>query len=479
MGFQCERHDVSGARLALLPMKAKCSAWVGVRTGMMSYDEGGIRIGDRKGFARERSAFWLSQQDRMRHIYAVGKTGQGKTEFLRSMIQQDIEAGRGVMVIDPHGDLAEECIAMVPKWRYDETIILDPSDVERPLGFNVLDRQPGEDISRIADSVIGALRGIWSDSWGPRMEYVLRFTLLALLEAGNTTLLGVDRFLTNERYRRKILWKVRDPVVREKWRVEFARTDPRRWSEWTMPILDKTGAFAASRPLRNIIGQVKSSFTLRDLMDDSGIMIVNLAKGGMGESESNLLGALLLGRIYFTALGRRDAPRAERTPFFVFVDEFHSFNSDRIGDALSSARKFGLSLTLAHQYLGQLEERSGRTLKAVLGTVGTHCAFGIGPQDAAELEQFFTPWKAEELSDLGVGEILIRPTVAGRQVAPFIIETSISDRYRRGQALRGLCRQTRGRPRARVEARLASWYEKHEPLLGGRQHDRQTRGRSR
>jgi type IV secretory pathway TraG/TraD family ATPase VirD4 len=281
----------------------------------------------------------LRRQDRRQHLYVVGKTGTGKTTLLRNLILQDIEAGEGVGLIDPHGDLAEELLDFIPKWRTDHVLYFDPADGQWPVGFNLLKSVEPHRRHLVASAVVGSFKSIWRDSWGPRLSYLLYASVAALLECQNTSLLGVQRMLADSRYRDWVVRQVRDPAVRSFWEKEFAGYDRRFLSEVISPVQNKVGQLLMSPPVRLAIGQVRSRLDPRFLMDNRRILIANLSKGRLGEDKSALLGALLVSQFQAAAMARAEVPEEGRRDFYLYIDEFHNFTTDSFASILSEARK--------------------------------------------------------------------------------------------------------------------------------------------
>jgi hypothetical protein len=294
----------------------------------------------------DNAPFGFSQRDRRNHLYIIGKTGVGKTTVLRNLIAQDLAAGMGVGLIDPHGDLAEEALDLVPRSRTEDVVYFNPADAKFPIGLNVLRSLPREHGHLVASGVVAALKNVWSDSWGPRLEYILYAAVAALTECENTTLLGVQRMLTDKIYRLWVVRQVKDPLVRSFWTREFPGYGPRLQAEAVAPILNKVGQLFMSPPIRNVLGQVRSRIDARFMMDNRRIFIANLAKGRLGEDKSHLLGALLVHQFQLAAMSRANIPEASRTDFNLVVDEFQNFASDSFAGVLSEARKFRLCLTL-------------------------------------------------------------------------------------------------------------------------------------
>ncbi|GFO82750.1 MAG: hypothetical protein A49_23770 [Methyloceanibacter sp.] len=342
--------------------------------------------------------FGLSPVDRRQHVFVVGKSGTGKTTLLRNLILQDIVAGRGVGVIDPHGDLAVDLLDHIPPGRTDDVVYFNPADQDYPIGLNLLGRVPNEIRHLVASGVVGAMKSIWRDSWGPRLEYLLYAAAAALLECENVSLLGVQRMFVDERYRAWVVKQVQDPVVRSFWFDEFAGYDRRFLVEAVAPIQNKIGRLLMAPPIRNILGQVRSKIDARFMMDDRRILIANLAKGRLGEDKANLLGAVLVTQFQLAAMSRADMPEDERVDFTLFVDEFHNFLTDSFASILSEARKYRLSLVLAGQYLSQVPDV---IQESVFGNVGTMISFRVGEADAAVLaREFGLAGTARSFSDL-------------------------------------------------------------------------------
>lgn len=310
----------------------------------------------------------LSAADRRRHIHIIGQTGTGKSALMANLIAQDLANGAGLCLIDPHGDLAQTALSLIPPARAHQLVYINPADLERPVAYNVLDNVPVDRHAVVADGVVAAFRHVWPDSWGPRLEHILLNSLRALLDTPGSTLLGVPLLLTEDSYRSRIVRRIRDPVVRAFWTHEYASWDHRFQAEANSPILNKLGRVLSAPAIRNIIAQPKSTFDLRRTMDEGRILIVNLSKGGIGEGNAHLLGALLVTGIAQAALSREAIPTEERKVFHLFVDEFQNFATESFALILSEARKYGLSLCTAHQFLAQIPE----TLRqAVLGNTGS------------------------------------------------------------------------------------------------------------
>ncbi len=339
-------------------------------------------------FRNEDRVFGIKADDRRRHMYVIGKTGMGKTNLLENLAIQDIQHGHGVAFIDPHGDTAEKLIRAIPPSRINDVIYFNPSDQDFPVAFNVMEHVSPEYRHLVASGLVGVFKKIWADSWGPRLEYILRNAILALLEYPGSTLLGVMRILVDKEYRKRVVDKVTDPVVKSFWVDEYTKWNDRVLQEVIAPIQNKVGQFLSSSLVRNIVGQTVSSFDVRDIMDKRKILIMNLSKGRIGEDNSALIGAMMITKIQLAAMGRVDIPEDNRQDFYLYVDEFQNFATESFGNILSEARKYRLNLVLANQYILQIEES---VRDAIFGNTGTIISFRVGATDAEFLEKEFSP----------------------------------------------------------------------------------------
>ena len=342
-------------------------------------------------FRGHRQKFGIKQTDRRRHIYIIGKTGMGKSVLLENMISSDVRVGRGVAVIDPHGDLADAVIDAVPSNRTNDVVILDPSDISHPFAFNML--ESGDDPHRrnlIASGLLGVFKKMYAESWGPRLEHILRNCLLALAETPNTSMLGIMRILVDAEYRKKIVSKISNPMVKSFWVDEFGKFNERLRTEAISPIQNKVGQFLSSTMIRNIVGQVKSTVNIRFMMDTGKIIVVNLSKGKIGEDNSSLLGSMLITKFQLDAMSRADVAEKERKDFYLYVDEFQNFATEAFATILSEARKYRLNLTMANQYIAQMPDE---VRDAVFGNVGTSLCFQVGFDDA----EYFSNQFSEEV----------------------------------------------------------------------------------
>ena len=413
---------------------------------------------------RERFAkFGIKRLDRRQHMYLVGKTGTGKTTVFKNMIVQDMQNGEGVAVLDPHGDLVRELLDFVPAERVNDVIYFDPSDTGRPIGLNLLELSDPSQKNLLASGLLDAFKKHFAEiSWGPRLEYLLNNAILTLLEVPGTTLLGITRLLSDKNYQKYIVYKMKDPVLRDFWEKEYAQmmTNPRLHTEAVAPIQNKVGRFLSSSTIRNIVGQRTSSLDLDEIMNGGKILLVNLSKGKIGEDNANLLGSLLISRINFTAMQRVNIPEEERRDFYLYADEFQNFASGSFASILSEARKYRLNLHLTHQYTAQLPESMQ---DAVFGNIGTMVLFAVGAPDAAILEKEFLPYfTAEDLISLDKYHLYLKLLVDGMTSKPFsaISLTPPEGHTYQGQAAVAHSREVYGRDTVEVEDKIRRWSER-------------------
>lgn len=368
-----------------------------------------------------RMAFGIRPHDRRAHMYVVGRTGTGKSTLLASLIRADLGSGEGLALLDPHGDLVEAVRAGVPASRVADLTYFDVADDAAPLAWNPLERVPPVRRSAAASGMLEVFKKLWPDSWGPRLEHILRNALLCLFELPQATLADVLRLVTDERYRKAAGAYISNPQVRDFWLREYERYGWRFRVEAIAPLQNKVGAFLADTRLRRILIAPKSSFDLRSVMDEGKILLVNLSKGKIGEDAASLLGALLVAQIGTTGLGRAEVAEESRRDFYLYLDEFQTFATLHMAEMLSELRKYRVNLILAHQYLAQLEPE---VLSAILGNVGTIVCFRIGVQDAAILEREFSPeFEALDLTRMPNHEFVIKLMVDGAASTPFTGET--------------------------------------------------------
>lgn len=414
-------------------------------------------------FRNQRTRFGIKTDDRRRHMYVVGKTGMGKTEILKNMAVQDIQAGRGVAFVDPHGDTADALLDYIPKERIKDVVYFDPADMSFPIAFNVMENINDEQRHLLASGLLGVFKKIFPDVWSARMEYILNNTILALLEFPGATLLGINHMLANKGYREAVLEKVTDPIVKSFWTQEFARYTDRLAVEATAAVQNKIGQFTSSTVIRNIIGQVKSTIDTREVMDKGKILIINISRGKIGEDASRLLGALLVTKMQLAAMSRVDVPEEKRKDFYLYVDEFQHFATESFANILSEARKYRLSLVMAHQYITQMDEK---VRDAVFGNVGTIITFRIGAEDAELLEKEFAPeFSANDIVNLAKWKIYLKLMIDGVASRPFSADTlspfpKLTRDYR--QEILEHSRETYAFPREEVEKEINKWAASYE-----------------
>ncbi len=367
-------------------------------------------------FRGHNTMFGLLRGDRSRHLYIIGQTGVGKSGLLELLTISDIYSPYGFAVIDPHGDYALNVLRRIPKERAEDVIYLNPADTDFPIAFNPMEVLDPKLKTHTVSELIGVLKRMF-ESWGPRLEYILRYCLLALLDYPNATMLDITRVLTDKKFRQDVLKYVEDPVVRNFWTVEFASWNERFAAEAVAPVLNKVGAFTANPLVRNIIGQPKSSFNIRQIMDERKILIVNLSRGLVGEDNAALLGSLLVTKVQLGAMSRADIHGADRTPFYLYVDEFQNFATESFATILSEARKYGLSLTVANQYIAQMPIE---VKDAVFGNVGSIISFRTSADDARAMLKYFEPrFEEHDLVHMHNRHFVISMTIEGEKVQAF------------------------------------------------------------
>ncbi len=369
---------------------------------------------------------YISNEDRMRHLYIIGKTGTGKSELLKDLVLQDINEGKGVCFMDPHGDAVEDILKLVPPERAEDVIYFNPSDTERPLGMNLLEARTEDEKHFAATAVINLMYKLFdpykTGIVGPRFEHGVRNAMLTVMSEPGNTFVEVMRAMTDAEYVQRLLPKVSDPIVRRYWTDQIAQTSDFHKSEVLDYTVSKFGRFVTNKLIRNIIGQSQSSFDMRKIMDEGKILLINLAKGPLGEENSNFLGLLLVPRILMAAMSRADVPMSERRDFYFYVDEFQNFATPDFAVILSEARKYRLGLTVANQFIGQVEEE---VKNAVFGNVGTLIAFRVGVTDANYLQHEFTPTFGEDdLLNVERYHAYCKTIVNNEPVPPFSMDMS-------------------------------------------------------
>jgi hypothetical protein len=367
---------------------------------------------------------YMDIDDRRRHMYIIGKTGTGKSEFLKDMIMQDIRGGQGLAVIDPHGDLIDDILPMIPPKRAEDVILFDPSDTQRPMGFNMLEAQTEEQKHYVVSSIIGLMYKLFDPNKtgiiGPRFEHAIRNAMLTVMYEKGSTFVEVVRVLTDANYVQELLPKVEDPIIRRYWTDQIAQTSDFHKSEVLDYIVSKFGRFVTNKMIRNIIGQSDSAFNFRKVMDEKKILLINLAKGKIGEENSQFLGLILVPKILVAAMSRQDMAKDQRCDFFLYVDEFQNFATPDFAQILSEARKYKLNLIVANQFIGQMDED---VKNAIFGNVGTVVSFRVGVNDANYLQHEFQPVFTEaDLINVERYNTYIKTIVGGEPVTPFSMD---------------------------------------------------------
>ena len=369
----------------------------------------------------------IGDDDRRRHMFIIGATGTGKTELLKSMIMQDINSGRGICFMDPHGDAVEDILKLIPPERAEDVIYFRPSDTERPMGLNLMEAKTEDEKHFVASSIINMMYKLFdpykTGIVGPRFEHAVRNAMLTIMSEPGATFVELMRVLTDARYVQELLPKVTDPIIRRYWTDQIAQTSDFHKSEVLDYITSKFGRFVTNKMIRNIIGQSQSSFSFRDVMDNGKILLINLAKGELGEENSNFLGLILVPRILMAAMSRSDTPEDKRRDFYLYVDEFQNFATPDFAVILSEARKYKLNLTVANQFIGQMEEE---VKNAVFGNVGTKISFRVGVTDANYLQHEFAPTFGEDdLLNVERFHAYVKTIVNNQPQPPFSLDTTL------------------------------------------------------
>ena len=414
-------------------------------------------------FRGKNRAFGIKSDDRRRHMYVLGKTGTGKTTVLENMILQDIRMGHGIAMVDPHGESAEKILDRIPEERIDDVVYFNPADNECPVGFNILEVPDPKYKHLIASDLMGVFTKLWAGVWSARMEYILNNCVLALLDTPGSTLLGIMRILVDRDYRQNIVANIKDPVVKSFWVNEYERWQEKFRSEAIAPIQNKVGQFLSTAIIRNIVGQSQSTINIPEIMNKGKILIVNVAKGRIGEDNSALLGAMLITKIQLAAMERVRVPEKERIDFYLYVDEFQNFATKSFASILSEARKYKLNLIISHQYIGQLmTDVSTEVRDAVFGNVGTMIIFRIGATDAEFLENEFAPeFTQQDLVCLSNFSIYLKLMVDGTTSRPFSADTlppfSVSESEGNMEKIIVRSRELYGKSRPDVEKEIEKW----------------------
>lgn len=419
--------------------------------------------------------FGIKRRDRVRHFYLLGKTGTGKSTLFKNMFISDVLAGDGACFVDPHGDTVEELLAYIPPNRVKDVVYFNPTDIDHPVGFNLLELKDQSQRDLIADGVVEVFKKQFGDSWGPRLQYILTNTVATALEAQGTTLLAIIRILTDKNFRKFILKQVNDPILYKFWEEEFAQMSQnnRLLAEAISPIQNKVGRFISSAVTRNIIGQVKSTIDLRDIMDNRKILLVNLAQGRLGEETASLLGGMIITRLQATAMERVDIPEEERTDFYLYVDEFQNFATESFAKILSEARKYKLNLTMTNQYIDQLPLT---VRQAIFGNVGTLASFVVSQADASILEKEFAPVvSSDDLVSLDAYALYIKLCIDGMTSVPFSAK-SLPVRFEKYNLRDEIVKESRemyGTAKAEIEEKILKWSKQTYSDSGNRSNMKQ------
>lgn len=447
--------------------------WAGAKKGeppqnlpiMGDKDVSDMTIIGKTNFRGEEKNFGLKIKDRALHVYAIGKTGVGKSTLLSGMILDDIYKGRGVAVVDPHGDLVKDVMDYIPPERVDDVVYFAPADRNFPIGFNLLESVDPEYKNLVASGIVSVFKKIFGESWGPRLEYILRNVVLGLLDYPGATLLSILKVLADTKFRRDVIDKISDPIIKDFFLNEFERYDQKFRTEAVAPIQNKVGQFLSSTVIRNIVGQETSTVDIRQIMDSKKILLIDLSIGKIGEDNSALLGSMLITKIQMAAMTRADLEKHERTPFYLYVDEFQNFATDSFAVILSEARKYGLSLMITNQYIAQMPET---VADAVFGNVGTLICFRVGAGDAEALQREFVPvFEAADLTNIDNYNIYIKMAIDGITSAPFSSKTILPN-FTKNEDVNGIIeasRQKYAKPREEIEVSIASKVLADSPAL--------------
>ena len=369
----------------------------------------------------KRFVFGIKRGDRRRHMYIVGKSGVGKSKLLELMVRQDIAYGHGLCLIDPHGDVIQAILDFVPEERAGDVVLIDPSDTKYPVSFNPLENVEPEMKHQLTQGLIEVMEKQFGANWTPRLEHVFRFTCLALLDYPNATMRGMISMLTDREYRQKVVDYITDYMVKRFWAVEFADWSEKFDTEAIIPLVNKLGQFLSNPLLRNIFAQKGNKVDLEDIMNNRKILLINLSKGKLGEENSSFFGSMFITKIKQAGMARADLPEDKRIDFYLYVDEFHNLVTETFENLFTEARKYGLCMIVAHQYMEQLISSVRAT---VLGNSGTIVVFRVGGDDAKKLEAEMTPiFKAKDMINLGMQEFYIKMTIDGNTYDPFSAET--------------------------------------------------------
>lgn len=417
--------------------------------------------------------FGIKRIDRRRHMYVIGKTGSGKSRLLELLLIADIQAGKGCCLLDPHGDLADEIMKFVPEDRIKDVVYINPSDTDFPIGFNPL--EPTQDYQakqQLSTFFISIFKKLFEASWNPRMELLIRYITLALLDTPDSSVLGIPRILSDTAFRQRVIMQIKDPVVKGFWTNEFSTSSDQLSREAIVPIMNKVSQFIANPIVRNMVGQRKNSLNFRQFMDEGKIVIINNSKGKLGDENSALLGSMMITKIQQAALSRANISEEERRDFYFYIDEFQNFATDAFSSILSEARKYHLNLTIAHQYMAQLPNEVRAT---TFGNVGTIISFAIGGDDANYLSKEFAPiFSSDDLINLNNREMYIKMSIDGKLTPPFSAKTVTvpSSPFDFSEKILSHSRLTYGKTRVAVENEIKQWTESTESVAGSSDSDK-------
>ncbi len=417
----------------------------------------------RTNFRNTNNIFGIKRKDRRQHMYVLGKSGTGKSVLLANLIVQNIQNGEGVCVVDPHGELVEEVLHLIPDNRVKDVIYFNPADTDFHIGFNVLQIDDPKYKHLVASGLMGIFTKIWANAWSSRMEYILNNAILALLDTPGTTLLGIPRLLVDKDYRQMIIGNLKDPVVKAFWVHEYEQWREQFRNEAIAPIQNKVGQFLSTSIIRNVLGQPKSTIDIFQIMNEGKIFLVNVSKGRIGEDNSALLGGMLITKIQLAAMERVRIPEDERKDFYLYVDEFQNFATDSFANILSEARKYRLNLIIAHQYTAQLSNENGTVVRdAVFGNVGTMIIFRVGADDAEFIEKEFEPeFTAQDLVNLPNYHVYLKLMIDGVTSRPFSASTLPPMKIDPSAGVRekiiDSSRELYTRPREEVESEIMKW----------------------
>ncbi|UFX83281.1 helicase HerA domain-containing protein [Candidatus Absconditicoccus praedator] len=425
-------------------------------------DKNNITLLGYTDYKNESSKFGIKNEDKFKHMYVIGKTGMGKSTLLSNMIRSDFVSNKGTAVIDPHGDLVETLLQYVPSWRSNNVVLFDVTDYEYPIGFNILQYQTEEEKNLVVSGIVSTFKKLYGDSWGPRLEYILRNVILSLVEYPNATLLHLIRILKDKNFQEEVLEYVNDPIVLKFWREEFDKWQDKFKDEAIAPIVNKVGQFLSSPIIRNIFGQPQTSLNFRKIMDEGKILLINLSKGKIGEDNANMIGSFIVTKFQIDSMSRADLAFEDRNDFYLYIDEFQNFATESFESILSEARKYKLSLVVANQYISQIDEK---IKNAIFGNVGTIISFGLGYDDSKIIsDQFKNIITPQEIISLPKFKAYAKLAIDGVTYDPFSMETFPLPKPQQGedtkQKIIKQSRQRYGKEKEKLEAYIKQWSDK-------------------